>query len=109
MNDIGRRPKRDHPNSKYWMDIRSKVLKRGQGCCLCFEQERLEVHHRTYKHYGSERMEELTTLCHECHNLITLAQIKLRDVKRPIKIQPVSKIEIGRIEITNFYNGEKND
>jgi hypothetical protein len=46
----------------------------GHRCRLCFasgEEARLEVHHRTYRNFGCERAEDLTTLCHPCHSAVT--------------------------------------
>ena len=31
----------------------------------------LEVHHVTYKRYGSERVEDLVTVCTRCHDILT--------------------------------------
>lgn len=39
----------------------------GRRCRLCNSKERLEVHHRTYKRRGNEKLDDLTTLCHRCH------------------------------------------
>lgn len=46
----------------------------GHRCRLCFasgQEARLEVHHRTYRNFGCERAEDLTTLCHRCHLAVT--------------------------------------
>jgi len=46
----------------------------GHRCRLCFasgEEARLEVHHRTYRNFGCELAEDLTTLCHPCHLAVT--------------------------------------
>lgn len=63
MKNIGKRPKPNHPDPEYWQSIREQVIQRDQGCCLCFEQNKdnLVVHHRTYKHFGKETLEDLTT------------------------------------------------
>jgi hypothetical protein len=46
----------------------------GHRCRLCFapgEEARLEVHHRTYRNFGCELADDLTTLCHNCHVDVT--------------------------------------
>jgi hypothetical protein len=49
----------------------------GHRCRLCFasgEEARLEVHHRTYRNFGRELADDLTTLCHDCHVGVTCMQ-----------------------------------
>ena len=36
-------------------------------CRKCGARSMLEVHHLTYEHLGNEPMEDLITLCHDCH------------------------------------------
>ena len=51
-----------------WRELRSEVLKRdGWRCRLCNRAELVEIHHRTYQRIYRERPEDLTTLCHWCH------------------------------------------
>jgi hypothetical protein len=55
-----------------WLEKRAQVLERdGHRCVVCNSKDRLEVHHRTYERRGYERLSDLTTLCHECHELFT--------------------------------------
>ena len=42
----------------------------GGRCRVCFDNKRLEVHHRSYRHRGKSFIGELrdtVTLCHRCH------------------------------------------
>jgi uncharacterized protein YlaI len=51
-----------------WRAKREEALERdGYRCRLCDSDERLHVHHRTYARRGNEDIEDLTTLCEECH------------------------------------------
>src|SRR5690606_32421242 len=46
----------------------------GYRCRLCNAsraEARLEVHHRTYARLGRERPGDLTTLCEDCHLVVT--------------------------------------
>ena len=36
-------------------------------CVRCHSKDNLEVHHKTYKRLGNERMGDLVTLCATCH------------------------------------------
>lgn len=55
----------------YWKEVSQMVRERdGHRCRICNASKRIEVHHRTYQHHGSEHfhLDDLTTLCHVCHN-----------------------------------------
>jgi hypothetical protein len=46
----------------------------GHRCRVCNagrDEARLEVHHRTYHRLGCEETSDLTTLCSECHHVVT--------------------------------------
>lgn len=51
-----------------------KCLKRlkmdGYTCQHCGETNKpLDVHHKTYERFGSERMSDLESLCRKCHKI----------------------------------------
>lgn len=51
---------------------RLKAIERDGGrCVLCNSSEDLEVHHRTYESFGNEKLEDLYTLCRQCHDIVT--------------------------------------
>lgn len=59
--------------SAYWKDVRKKVLQRDNyTCTTCGRHKRLQVHHLTYEHHEYEHLhlEDLTTLCNNCHQLV---------------------------------------
>lgn len=73
-----RRPKKLTRTVKYkqyiksekWHEKRMKVLKRASfRCQICFSDQELQVHHRTYKDLGHERLCDLTVMCKTCHQL----------------------------------------
>ena len=55
--------------SKHWRALRYKVLKRDNyKCVLCNKKDKhMHVDHLSYKGFGKEKMEDLQTLCKECH------------------------------------------
>jgi 5-methylcytosine-specific restriction endonuclease McrA len=59
----------------------------GHRCRLCFasdEEARLEVHHRTYRNFGCELAEDLTTLCHDCHLHVTSMERARKYARSPV-------------------------
>ena len=57
--------------SSAWQDVRRLVIDRfGGRCATCNASDGLEVHHRTYERVGDERMDDLTLLCSQCHELL---------------------------------------
>lgn len=61
--------------SNAWIDKRTQVLRRDHWTC---QENRhgctitaTEVHHLTYKNVGDEPLEDLLSVCHHCHELIT--------------------------------------
>lgn len=54
--------------SPLWGQKREGALRRdGYRCRLCNSPDNLNVHHRTYERRGYERLDDLTTLCRDCH------------------------------------------
>ena len=66
-----------HLGSAAWRDSPARLEElrlSGHRCRVCDRgppEVRLEVHHRTYERFGAERVEDLTTLCRECHVVVT--------------------------------------
>lgn len=59
--------------SKYWFNVREKVMKRdGFQCVCCHSKNNLQVHHMDYKHHGFEHkhLNDLTTVCNDCHKIV---------------------------------------
>jgi hypothetical protein len=54
--------------SDAWWKKRAAVMRRCGGICEgCGEAPAVEVHHRTYEHFGAELLFELVGLCRSCH------------------------------------------
>lgn len=64
----------EYIQSNVWKAKADAAKKRaGYRCQLCNKGREdgavLDAHHRTYERLGSERPEDITVLCHECHEL----------------------------------------
>lgn len=61
-------PYRDYLGTDHWIATREAALQRARYRCeLCFSQQHLNVHHKTYAHRGAEQAQELIVLCRDCH------------------------------------------
>lgn len=66
-------PYKEYLETPEWKQRRLlKVKSAGYRCQVCNSDGSLEVHHRTYERRGAERMEDLTVLCHPCHELFSM-------------------------------------
>ena len=76
--------------SHAWKTSRARLAElraSGYRCRVCNASRtdaRLEVHHRTYKNLGRERMSDLTTLCADCHLVVTSALRARRYANQPV-------------------------
>ena len=58
-------------NSTGWKRLREKVLKRDEHKCVgCGSDKDLEIHHKNYNG-NYNRLNNLQTLCRECHEDVT--------------------------------------
>ncbi|MDF2530707.1 MAG: hypothetical protein K0Q65_288 [Clostridia bacterium] len=70
MKKLKRMPYNQYLKTYHWELARSAVLKRDENRCAdCgkLKDESLEVHHVTYIRRGKENLEDLMTLCKDCH------------------------------------------
>jgi len=60
----------DYMSSKEWNTIRKVTLKRDNYTCQsCGVRDiSLDVHHTTYEDFGEEKLDQLVSLCRECHS-----------------------------------------
>lgn len=60
-------------HSRRWQELRAEALVRdGCRCRSCNSAQDLEVHHRRYPAvFGTETVDDLTTLCRSCHEAIS--------------------------------------
>jgi hypothetical protein len=61
-------PYSDYLETPEWSLVRQSALHAaGHRCEVCYTDDRLEVHHRTYARLGRELIEDVTVLCRDCH------------------------------------------
>lgn len=54
IETLSQMPYPDFLRTKYWETVRNYAIAKSNGCSLCNSQTKLQVHHRTYTHRGSE-------------------------------------------------------
>lgn len=63
--------KSEYLHSDEWEQKRQLVLDRDHSCCTkCGSDENIQVHHKTYEHFGNEPLEDLVSLCQQCHKAL---------------------------------------
>ena len=63
----------EYLRSPHWQEVRrryyaSKFYKGRCVGCGCADKP-LEIHHRTYRRFGAEKLMDIMALCRECHQL----------------------------------------
>lgn len=60
--------------SEHWQDVRRRFRESGLGrnphCYTCGSSDKLNLHHKTYKRVGKERLTDLMYLCEDCHRVL---------------------------------------
>lgn len=69
LAEYRQRPYAERRQTREWAQLKRQIHCRdGYRCRLCGNGEGpLHVHHCTYENYAEERLEDLITLCGECH------------------------------------------
>ena len=63
--------KQEYLKSIHWKQLRRIVLMRDNNTCKqCGCTKSLNVHHITYKRLGDESIDDLVTVCRNCHQAI---------------------------------------
>jgi 5-methylcytosine-specific restriction endonuclease McrA len=90
----------EYINSNAWRHSSARLEElaaSGFRCRLCNRSNaeiELHVHHRTYERFGAEETSDLTTLCCECHDVVTEMLRRRRYVVRvPLSCDVVASIE----------------
>lgn len=64
-------PYRQYIESDAWKRKRERrLIHDGYRCKLCGSAKNLQVHHVTYERLGFEQMDDLVTLCKDCHESV---------------------------------------
>lgn len=68
------REHKQYLNTKTWEGKRQYVLRRDNYTCvrcgIYKSNEKLHVHHKTYKRHKAEKTSDLVTLCESCHQIV---------------------------------------
>ena len=67
---IDSKTKQKYLNSNKWKDKRLQALKRDNYTCQSCGSLATEVHHLHYRFFENEPLNELTSLCRECHQKV---------------------------------------
>lgn len=58
----------DYLRTRHWFGVRKVVLRLVPFCEECgVESVPFEVHHKTYRNIGNEKLDDLQVLCNKCH------------------------------------------
>ncbi len=58
----------DYLKSEKWKELRLEIMKRDNFLCKkCKTEKACHVHHLTYERLGRERLEDLISICLDCH------------------------------------------
>lgn len=76
--------------SPKWLLIRDKVLARDNETCQKCKKVGWVVHHLTYARWRNERLEDLITVCDDCHALIHLKKKNTKPKKNKPKFNKSS-------------------
>ena len=73
---------KEYLKSESWQIKRKQVLRRDKRCRICGSNNvQLHVHHLSYKNLGNEPLEDLVTLCYECHYYIHIDPEMVNEIK----------------------------
>jgi hypothetical protein len=100
LNDLGFDTYMEYLTSDHWYDLRERYRhsKLSQNCLICFDPN-VDLHHRTYKRLGAERLNDLVPLCrlhHEqAHELERAGSVSLWDAAKALKRARASATKTG--------------
>lgn len=57
----------EYLSTKFWKDLAKQVRERDDFTCAICKRRGWEVHHKWYPPRGTEKLDDLITLCDSCH------------------------------------------
>ena len=109
LEKLGYSSYREYLSSDHWQGFRNKFLSwfrnRNNGelfCEYCSAHDTiLNVHHRTYKRLGAERIGDMVLLCRNCHEKVH--KLKFSQNKKKLNLWQATKIT--RIIVRKSHSG----
>ena len=96
----------EYLQSEWWKKMREERLKiDGYKCAWCgtTNQDKLRVHHETYVYLGCEDVEDLITLCDDCHGKLHKALESLKPIIYQIERDWERDAEIALRDVSEKY------
>jgi hypothetical protein len=86
LRRLGHRTYAAYLDSPHWQGLRLRYAASGRPkrCAVCHDPA-YELHHRTYRRLGRERLDDLVPLCHRHHEAIHEAGLSLWDGYRVLR------------------------
>ena len=83
----------EYLQSLHWQLLRKRFYDKRERKCHCCDRVdgQIDLHHITYINLGSERIDQLICLCHECHGLVH-EKIKELLISKAGKLRKIGKI-----------------
>jgi hypothetical protein len=80
LRKLGYKNYSDYLKSGHWQEMKVRVKKKR---CICKNDDRLELHHKTYSRIGEEHLSDLVWLCHNCHeylhDIVSKGEVSLKN------------------------------
>ena len=78
--------------TEHWRAVKARMLasKKVRRCYVCRSKHDLNLHHKTYKRLGRERLSDLVWLCRTCHHEAHLT-LKVQGRKSKAALHSIAK------------------
>lgn len=90
----------EYLNSPEWRAVREQRLTKDKYTCrACGNTKNLQVHHLSYSNIYHEKMEDLVTLCQECHSRLHKEKNDIKNAQEEKRKEKFNKAMSGNEEI----------
>lgn len=109
---------KDYLKTDHWKNIKKRYRKSKliQNCYICGSQNNLNLHHKSYKRIGKERLNDLIPLCRECHYFTHQAlkkansiNLNLWNIARRVKKSKKGKYSLKTLKREHPYISKSNN
>lgn len=85
-------PYQEYLQTNHWRRVKQAALERsGFECSICGCDHSLQVHHKTYKRKGREKLKDLQVLCGGCHQ-------NMHEGEKPFCFDPLTRAFINLVK-----------